>query len=74
LKEIYKGLFRDIDTIELTLNFYELFCGKRSLPPREKLLNRFSEEEQKEINEKAIELTQFKYLKLKRLLVDLRSE
>ena len=60
--------------MELTLNYYEIFCGKRKLPPREKLLEKFSEEEQIELNEKAIQLTQFKYLKLKRLLVDLRTE
>ena len=74
LKKIYEDLFREIDTIELTLNYYELFCGKRKLPPREKLLERFSEKEQIELNQKAIQMTQFKYLKLKRLLVELRSE
>jgi len=57
----------------LTLNFYELFCGKRKLPPRAKLIERFTEEEQRAINEKALTLSQFKYLKLKHLLVDLRA-
>ena len=58
----------------MTLNYYELFTGKRKLPPRESLLSRFAEEEQIRLNEKALELTQFKYLKLKHLLVELRSE
>lgn len=74
LRPYYEELFREIDTIELTLNFYELFCGKRKLPPREKLLARFTEEEQKQINERALRLSQYKYLKLKHLLVELRSE
>ena len=74
LRPYYEGLFREIDTIELTLNFYELFCGRRKLPPREKLLARFTEEEQKQINERALRLSQYKYLKLKHLLVELRSE
>ena len=43
LKPIYEDLFRRIDTLELTLNYYELFTGKRKLPPREILLNKFTE-------------------------------
>jgi len=45
LKAVYEDLFRRIDTIELTLNYYELFTGKRKLPPRENLLNKFTEQE-----------------------------
>lgn len=74
LKPYYENLFRNIDEIELTLNFYELFCGKRKLPPREKLMKQFSDDEIQVINEKALKLSQFKYLKLKHLLVELRSE
>ena len=74
LKQVYEDLFNQIDTIELTLNYYELFCGKRKLPPRDKLLARFTEEEQIAINEKALRLSQYKYLKLKHLLVELRAQ
>ena len=74
LRPYYEDLFRQIDTIELTLNFYELWVGRRKLPPRAKLLEKFSEEEQKKINERALRLSQFKYLKLKHQLVELRSE
>lgn len=74
LKPYYENLFRNIDEIELTLNFYELFAGKRKLPPRDKLLARFSDEEINRLNERALKLTQYKYLKLKHLLVELRSE
>lgn len=74
LRPYYEDLFRQIDTVELMLNYYELWSGRRKLPPRESLIGKFSEEEQKELNERAMRLTQFKYLKLKRLLVDLRQE
>ena len=58
LAAAYKDLFRQIDTVELTLNYYELFCGRRKLPPREKLINSFTEEEARDINEKALKLSQ----------------
>ena len=74
LRETYEQLFRDIDRVELTLNFYELFCGKRKLPPRESLIARFTEEEQQEINERALKMSQYRYLKLKHLLVELRAQ
>lgn len=74
LKPYYEDLFREIDTIELMLNFYELVNGKRKLPPREKLLEKFTEEEARALNEKALRLSQYKYLKLKHQLVELRSE
>lgn len=67
-------LFKQIDTIELTLNYYDLLHGGRTMPPREALLSRFSEEEQIHLQSKAAQLSQYKYLKLKHLLVDLRSD
>lgn len=73
LAEAYKDLFHQIDTVELTLNYYELFCGRRKTPPRAKLVNSFTEEEARELNEKALKLSQHQYLKLKRLLVELRT-
>ena len=74
LKAVFNDLFRQIDEIELELNYYELWTGKRKTPPREKLEQAFSEEERKDINEKALRLSQFKYLKLRHLLVDLRAQ
>ena len=74
LVDAYNELFRQIDEIELELNYYELFCGRRKLPPREGLISKFTEEEQRILNEKAIHLTQYKYLKLRHLLVELRSQ
>ena len=43
LRAAYEELFRQIDTIELMLNFYELWSGRRKLPPRASLLSRFTE-------------------------------
>ena len=45
MRALYEDLFRQIDTIELIINFYELFVGKRKLPPRESLLKRFTPDE-----------------------------
>ena len=58
LAAAYKDLFRQIDTVELTLNYYELFCGRRKLPPRAKLIDSFTEDEAREINGKALKLSQ----------------
>ena len=74
LRPFYEDLFREIDTLELMINYYDLWTGKRKLPPRASLLHRFSAAEQQELNERALKLSQFKYLKLKHLLVDLRNE
>lgn len=74
LRPFYEDLFREIDTLELVINYYDLWTGKRKLPPRASLLHRFSAAEQQELNERALKLSQFKYLKLKHLLVDLRNE
>lgn len=74
LRPYYEDLFRQIDTLELMLNFYELWAGKRKLPPRASLLARFTDEEQKDLNERALKLSQYRYLKLKHLLVELRAE
>ena len=74
LKQVFSDLFRQIDEIELELNYYELWVGKRKLPPREKLEQAFTEEERQALNEKALRLSQFKYLKLKHLLVELRAQ
>ena len=74
LKETFTSLFKEIDTLDLILNYYDLKTGKRIKPPREELLNRFTEKEQNELKEKAQNLNQFKYLKLRHLLVEKRKE
>ena len=73
-QELYTKLFREIDRTELTLNYYESLTKKRDKPPRDSLLNRFTEEEQKQLQERASKLTPQNYLKMRHYLVELRTE
>lgn len=74
LKQIYLNLFNRIDTLDLIINYYDLDHGKRKNPPRPQLLNKFSVEEQNKLKEKANDLNQYNYLKMRHLLVELRRE
>lgn len=74
LVPIFEVLFLQIDRLDLMLNYWDLAHGKRKNPPREELLARFSPEEQEEIREEATHYNQFKYLKARHLLVELRRQ
>lgn len=74
IAETLQNLFEQIDRLDLLLNYYDLKHGKRKNPPRDTLLERFSEEESEKIKQKANSLNQFRYLKLRHLLVELRRE
>lgn len=74
IQDTLRALFRQIDEVELTINFYDIYHEKRTQPPRQSLLDRFTSEEQKLFNEKAQSLNQYSYLKLKRILVALRQD
>lgn len=74
LKPIFKDLFYQIDKLDLTLNYYDLAHGKRKNPPREELLQQFTPEEQLQLEEDSKHLNQFKYLKMRHLLVELRRQ
>lgn len=69
-----EALWSEIDELDLLLNFYDIARGKRKIPPRAFLLEKFPEEKQLELQRKAFALTQFKYLKLRHLIVELRRE
>ena len=71
---VFKDLFRRIDELDLGINFYDWAHGKREKPPREQLLAKFTEEEQAIIKERVSHWNQFKYLKRRHLLVELRRE
>ena len=73
-QELYKNLFREIDKTELIINYYENLVKKRDKPPRDSLLNRFTEEEQEELRGRASKLTPQNYLKMRHYLVELRTE
>jgi len=42
---ILEELWKEIDSLELELNYYDLMHGKRTKPPREELISLFSNEE-----------------------------
>lgn len=67
-------LWRQIDELDLMLNYYELLTGKRKNPPRETLLAVFTPEEQQVLLDRAQSLKQYSYLKNRHLLVELRRE
>ena len=71
---LFEELWETIDRTELLINFFEVQKGKRTKPPREELLSRFSPTEQDELQKRATSLNQFKYLKLRHLLVELRRQ
>ena len=74
IKEVFIDLFKEIDKTDLILNYYDLAHGKRKNPPRPELLQAFSEEEQQKFKERAQKLNQYKYLKMRHLLVELRRQ
>lgn len=74
LLPVFEALWRQIDEIELTLNFYELEHGKRTKDPRKELLDVFTEEDHAKMRQRALNINQFHYLKLRHLLVELRRE
>ena len=74
LVETFNALFRQIDELDLMINYYELAHNRRKNPPREQLLNKFSTEEQNELLERCSHWNQYKYLKMRHQLVELRRE
>jgi hypothetical protein len=67
-------LFSEIDRVDLLCEEYDLLHGKRTKPIRTSLTNKFSEEELRTMREAVTHWNQYKYLKHRHLLVDLRRE
>ena len=57
--ERLEELWKQIDELDLLLNFYDLKVGKRKSPPRPELLKLFTEEEIQSIQNRAKSLSQF---------------
>lgn len=74
LLPLLEELFRRIDETELLINLYELAHNKRKKPPREELISRFTKDEISALDARAQTLSQYQFLKLKHLLVELRLE
>lgn len=71
---VLEDLWKQIDRLDLLLNYYDLKTGKRINPPREELERKFSEKEKEELKEKVEHLNQYQYLKKRHELVELRRE
>ena len=74
LRPTFEGLFRSIDELDLRINYYDLAHGKRKNPPRPELLAKFGEEERQAAEDAAASWNQFKYLKMRHQLVEMRQE
>lgn len=74
LVRLFEDLWRNIDETELEINFYEERVGKRDKPPRDELIKRFTSEEVETIRARSQKLNQYKYLKLRHRLKELRTE
>ena len=70
----FKDLFRQIDELDLKINYYELAHGKRKNEPRDVLLVRFNDEEKEHLKSVAATWSQYTYLKMRHRLVELRRE
>lgn len=74
LRPTFQELFDRIDRLEMAIHFYEFAHSKRKEPPRAALLKRFNEEEVREAEQIASKWNQYKYLKQRHLIVELRRE
>lgn len=74
MRPTFEALFAQIDELDLTINLYELAHGKRTKPPRSELLKKFTESDIEKLRERASHWNQFKYLKMRHYLVELRRE
>lgn len=72
--EQFEALWKQIDEIEVKIGLYDLEHGKRKKDLRAKLVERFSEEELEKLRSAAEQLDQHTYLKLRHLLVELRTQ
>lgn len=74
MRETFENLFQQIDELDMCINLYEIKHGKRDQPPRESLSEKFSEEDLQAFNERISHWNQYKYLKMRHQLVELRRE
>ena len=70
----FETLWRQIDETEFLVQQYELDHQKRKSPIRETLLGRFAPPEIDTLKSRARQLSPYHFLKLKRELVDLRTQ
>lgn len=74
MRVVFEDLFDRIDKLEMSIHFYEFAHGKRKEGPRVALLKRFDQSEIAAAEQIASKWNQFKYLKQRHLIVELRRE
>ena len=74
LRDQFVTLFREIDKLDLMIEQYELNHGKRTKEIRSALLKQFDEEELRTMREKVTHWNQYRYLKKRHQLVEMRRE
>lgn len=74
MRPVFEELFERIDKLEMSIHFYEFAHGKRKEPPRTSLTKRFTEAEVDAARAVSEKWSQFKYLKQRHLIVELRRE
>ena len=63
MRDTFTSLFDQIDRLDLGINIYEWSHGRRKNPPREKLVEKFSQDEYAKIEEETHHWNQHIYLK-----------
>ena len=74
VRESLLNLFSEIDRLDFMIEQWELNHGKRTKEIRAELVKRFTEEEIAAMQEKVTHWNQYKYLKMRHELVELRRE
>ena len=74
MRPVFEELFARIDRLEMQIHFYEFAHGKRKEEPRASLLRKFTEDEIDSARIVASTWNQYKYLKQRHLIVELRRE
>ena len=74
MRAVFTDLFDRIDKLEMSIHFYEFAHGKRKEPPRTALTKRFTEAEVNAARAMSEKWNQYKYLKQRHQIVELRRE
>ena len=74
MQDTFRALFRQIDGLDLRINYYDLLHNKRVNPPRDALLKKFSDAEKQAMQEQVTHWNQFQYLKQRHELIELRRQ
>jgi hypothetical protein len=74
VRESFLNLFQEIDRIDFMIEQYELNHGKRTKEIRASLMKQFDEDALCRMREAVTHWNQYKYLKMRHELVELRRE